>query len=162
MQFGPGSGSTTTQAKSPFDVMSALAQKSKIPVADVTAIQNGLGLTPDEMLPYIAGLGAAHQANPSAEPGQLAASVIGASPTQVAAIDKTGKAQESIKGQTGGFTAIFGDLFEVIYPFFMFTLGAVALSGFVIVTLVGISKSGVGKAALSGASAGAGFAALAA
>lgn len=147
MKFGPTeSQSTSAPTQSPYDVMLSVAQASGIQASTVTAIQSGMGLTPAEMTPYIVGLAAAQKANPGASPGSLAASVIGANPTQAKSIDTAQKATASKAGQTGAFTDIFGDLFEVVYPFFMFAVGGVLALWFVIIALVAIAKTGPAKA----------------
>lgn len=160
MKFGPNGSESTTTTQSPYDLMLSVAQASGISGSTVTSIQQAMGLSPQEMTPYIVGLASAQEANPAATPGQLAASVVGATPSQSAAIDGTVKANAATKGQTGAFTDIFGDLFEVVYPFFMFTLGGFAFLAFLLITVAAIAKSPTGKGVLSGVKAGAAVAAL--
>lgn len=103
-------------------------------IAEGTGLESGI-------IPKIPALSAAYIANPGATPSQLAQNVLGANPSQVDAINKLYQANETSLGtSTGLMSDIFGDFFEVAYPFVMVGLSLVLFGLFAFMAVKAISK----------------------
>jgi hypothetical protein len=164
VKFGPDGGTksgtgnvSTTGTTSPTEALQDLAHAMNVPWSTVQSIQQAMGLSDAEMTDDLGAVAGGLIANPSATPGDLAG-LIGASPAQQTAAAKGTKTASG----GGDVTNIVGDIFEVLYPWLMFGLAATTFVVFLLIAVVAIAKSPAGQGAVQGASAGAGFAALAA
>lgn len=149
MQFGPGSSSATISTQNDIQALRAAASSVGINPNDAVSYAESTGTTPVDAISLMPGLAAYLTAHPGATLGQAAANTGKATPEQAQTVDKVASERKGGTASQGGFiTDIFGDVFEVVYPWLMFLLaGAVVVVG-LIMLVVALVKSPVGDIGL--------------
>jgi hypothetical protein len=153
VQFGPP-GSTqgqvvTFQTDDPWQALAKASEAAGVNPNDAFAIAQATGTPPTDLISYLPALNAGFQANPGATTGQVAARTLGANPLQAATTDKVAAEKKGgTAAQSGLVSDIMGNIFEVLYPWVMFTLASVMTVAGLLVLLVALVKSPAGNLAL--------------
>jgi hypothetical protein len=169
VKFGPDGGTisgagnvSTTGTTSPQEAVLTIAASMGIPSSTILAVEQGMGLSATDLLTpgneVLGAIAGGLIANPNATPQELAAGA-GATTAQQTAMEGTAQVQSGTSA--GWFETIGGDILMAAFPFIMYGASAVIFLVFCVIGVIGIVKSPVATGAVQGASAGAGFAALA-
>ena len=136
-------GVTTTT--DPEAAIVAAATAASFPETYALWIDEGMGWSASHTIGMIPALAAAYTADPGLTPGQLATQVLGATPQQAAAIQKTDQANQASAGTSSGLMSdIFGDFFQVFYPFLMIGLSVALFVLWALIALIAINKASAG------------------
>jgi hypothetical protein len=155
MRFSSDTATATKKTDDSWKALDTAANSVGLNGNEVVTISESFDLSPSQVIPKVAQIEATKLATPGASLADVMSEVLLSGEQNPG--EKTTKAKKNVKAKSSGsgspglFTDIVGDIFEVMYPWIMLTLGAICGIIGLVILLAGIAKSPLGNVAVGAA-----------